>query len=217
MYLRIPIPVGQPPNLETVKWMMWAARFTNMNMGVHETNAGIADARNQICEDFLKTDKGKDDYVWMVDSDTVPPARLMKGDQDILCGLYQHMIFNFGRPRLVWSAWSEMEDGYVPVVNFKEGKQIVDAAGTGCIRISRKALEKIPSPWFENHYDGNSRHLTLGEDYDFCQKAKKAGVKVWIDPKYLCHHMKMASLSVVANAALAPYAPQEEEVAVEGS
>jgi GT2 family glycosyltransferase len=183
--------------------MMWAARFTDLNMGLHETNAGIADARNQICEDFLKTEE---DYVWMVDSDTVPPVRLPKGDQDILCGLYQHLIYNYDQPRLVWSAWSEKEDGYVPMTEFKDGKQIVDAAGTGCMRLSRKALEKIPAPWFENHYERNSRHLSLGEDYDFCQKAKKAGVKVWVDPKYLCHHMKQASLSIVANAALAPYA-----------
>ena len=187
MYVRIPTTVGAAPNIEVVKWLMWAAR-----------NAGIADARNQICEDFLASEE---DLLWMIDSDVVCPPRALKGDMDILCGVYPHMIHNFGKPAIVWSAWTAQDDGYVPA-EIKDSKHIVDAAATGCMRLTRKVLKEIPAPWFENHFEEGSRHLALGEDYDFCRKAKNAGFPVWIDPKYQCHHMKQASLAMVEQAVL---------------
>ena len=197
MFVRIPTPVGVAPNIEVVKWLMWATRFTDWNIAMHETNAGIADSRNQICEDFLNSGY---EQLWMIDSDVVPNTRPIKGDYSVMCGVYPHIIDNFGERRIVWSAWEEDGGGYIPMA-LKDHRFPVDAAGTGCMRLDRKILEKVEFPWFENHFERGSRRMILGEDFDFCRKVKAAGEKVWVDPNYRCHHMKMASIGQVEDAA----------------
>ena len=68
----------------------------------------------------------------------------------------------------------------------KTGLQEVDATGTGCICIKREVLEKLKHP-FENVYDEDGVK-TLGNDFYFCQKAKKAGYSIWVHLDYVASH-----------------------------
>jgi len=68
----------------------------------------------------------------------------------------------------------------------------VDYAGTGFLRMTRVALERIKgnealalpvaaagwTHFFNNRFAWGSRYLT--EDYAFCENARKSGLKVWL-------------------------------------
>lgn len=60
----------------------------------------------------------------------------------------------------------------------KKGLEEVDHIGFGVILISMKAFSSIPEPWFATPYDGQK---FIGEDIFFCHKAKKQGLKLWVD------------------------------------
>ena len=75
----------------------------------------------------------------------------------------------------------------------------VEAVGTGFLRISKNALEQIwdDSPEYTNEnkkcrmvfdiqiIDGD----LVSEDNIFCQKWRKLGGKVYIDPSMTCNHI----------------------------
>lgn len=62
------------------------------------------------------------------------------------------------------------------------------AAGTGIMLIKCEVFHKIPRPWFafEFHKTGQ---VKLGEDWYFCREAKKAGYRIWTDPKPVIGHL----------------------------
>lgn len=69
----------------------------------------------------------------------------------------------------------------------------VDYIGMGFCYISREVFEKISKPYFdcswivnENFKEGEKM---IGEDVYFCDKAKKAGFKVWCDPTIQVGHI----------------------------
>uniref|UniRef100_A0A6M3IEH0 Putative glycosyltransferase n=1 Tax=viral metagenome TaxID=1070528 RepID=A0A6M3IEH0_9ZZZZ len=194
VYCRIPLPVGALVPAELVRWVAWANRYTDMDVDLHQSNTGIATTRNQICERFLHTDCS---HVWMIDGDVVCPKRVLDGAWDIASGVYHHLLWDSESgdpPGVVWSAWSADKGGYAPMLTLPDRPIKVDAVGAGCLRISRRALEAIPPPWFEDQFETGTFRLTLGEDFDFCEKARRADMAIWIEPKYQCHHMKNVSM-----------------------
>lgn len=64
-----------------------------------------------------------------------------------------------------------------------DGQPIV-AGGAGML-IRRSAIDAVGMPWFE---EGRTREEALGEDLFFCEKALKAGIKVWADPSVTLGH-----------------------------
>lgn len=71
------------------------------------------------------------------------------------------------------------------------------AAGFAFMAIKQGVFESIERPWFElvyvRAYSGPNNEKTLipfGEDYSWCQKAKQAGYKIYIDPAAKIGHIK---------------------------
>ena len=63
----------------------------------------------------------------------------------------------------------------------------------GCCLIKMEVFEKIKMPYFlwayyENKNNKEQPFNWLGEDIYFCEKAKAAGFKVWLEPKVICSH-----------------------------
>ena len=61
-----------------------------------------------------------------------------------------------------------------------EGLQQVDAVGTAGLLVRRDVFENIPPPWFRFEYSDEGL-LTRGEDFAFCDKAKRHGHEIWSD------------------------------------
>jgi len=60
------------------------------------------------------------------------------------------------------------------------GLEQVDAIGFGMVLIKTDVFRNIPYPGFETWYDQELK-MWIGEDVDFCLKAKKAGLDIWVD------------------------------------
>lgn len=53
--------------------------------------------------------------------------------------------------------------------------------GTGVMMIKTDVFRNIPSPWFPITYDPTVTGDYVGEDWNFCANAIKAGYDVWVD------------------------------------
>ncbi len=57
----------------------------------------------------------------------------------------------------------------------------VDAVGFGVVLVKSKVALEVGYPWFETKDPEGGEHLRVGEDVDFCMKAKAAGFDVLVD------------------------------------
>lgn len=63
----------------------------------------------------------------------------------------------------------------------------VDATGTGCLCFDMNVFRKIPSPWFRSWSTPSGS--PVGEDFDFCDKARQAGFKIYVDTGCVAGHL----------------------------
>jgi hypothetical protein len=145
----------------------------------------ITHNRNTITQKFLASDC---DYLMMIDDDIIPPLNIMRlvdFDKDIMSPL----MFTRRQGELYPLYLKRKPDGVYDVADYfnDTGLQECDATGTGCIIIKRKVLETVKHP-FENRYDRDGIK-TFGQDFNFCEKAKASGFKVWVHLDYVCDHL----------------------------
>ena len=67
--------------------------------------------------------------------------------------------------------------------------QEVDAIGTGGILIKREVFQKLRHPFFETFFDAIDPAKHTSVDFDFCIKAKAAGLKIFVDPDAAMGHL----------------------------
>ena len=164
---------------------------------LHWSTAGPAQARNEIVEEFLKTDAT---HLWMIDSDIQPPKRLdllsIARDMNVkvLSGVYYGYsdmggirsypcIYNKAGA-LSWSSIAAVPEGLPNLRHY-------DASGAGCLLVHREVLEGIKYPWFE--YGITEGGALIGEAFMFFNKTH--GVTVLTT--YLCEHFKVAPVSAI--------------------
>jgi len=70
-----------------------------------------------------------------------------------------------------------------PEIGDKECLLEVGSVGAACLLIRREVLEKVKEPWFVFNSDG------LGEDMNFCNKAKENGFRIFVDFSVMCGHL----------------------------
>lgn len=165
-------------------------------------------ARNEYVEQFLKSEA---DILWFLDSDVVPPERLLDivtehGDKWSLAGAPYPVWMTqpgFDGPQVTYTVYKEMSPGagkgLAPSPIPESGQEFVDGIATGCIFIKRDVVEKLQKPYFEFKYNETTREMTEGEDLGFCRKVNALGYKFFIDFSMLCHHFKRVSLLDVSN------------------
>lgn len=63
----------------------------------------------------------------------------------------------------------------------------VDATGAGCLLFDMAVFDRLPAPWFKLgfHTDGKP----YGEDIYFCNEARKAGVRIFVDTSIEVAHL----------------------------
>lgn len=151
----------------------------------------VEDARN-ACVAHAK--KGKFDYLISVDHDVACKENILDlcfcGKDIIICPT---PIFQCGRAVLnIHYEGKLLAD--------KEGIAEVDKGGTGCICLSRKALETIPEPLFLTTFKEHGE-MDVGEDIYFCEKARSLGFTIYAHTKYPCSHFQELDLwNVFANS-----------------
>ena len=74
-----------------------------------------------------------------------------------------------------------------PISPRGSGLRPVDYVGAGCLLIERRVFEKVKRPWFQAI---NTARRHLPEDFFFCEQARRAGFKIWLDPSVLPLHIE---------------------------
>ena len=193
------------PNLGTiqVKLMTLLMRWMSDNQGAWKSIAIFApsglvphdNARNFCVSEFLKTDN---DYLFFIDSDTIPPfdglKLLLEADKDAISGCYPSVRFDTtqGTDTMIYNVFRHNvgENGTLNFSNvYGEGVEEIQSSGGGCLLIKRHVLEKMGTNWFRFQYhDDGTVHY--GEDIDFGMNLARNGFKLHAHFGVICKHWK---------------------------
>lgn len=152
-----------------------------------ENGYTIAENRNYITVQALNN---KSDYLLMIDADmTFEPTildELLANDKEI-CGVAYHPRSETGQ---IVKYMDEVTSVAIEASDDPKYKDTFEcwATGTGIILIKCSIFWKIPQPWFMFEYHPNGM-CKLGEDWYFCEKAKKHNIKTYTDPKPKIGHL----------------------------
>lgn len=165
----------------------------------------LAKSRNIMVKHFL--DNTSDDWLLMLDSDeriSVPAFDLLCVTADTVerpavAGLYFAALWEGLNLRPVPLIFKRTEDGGILPYDDYPKDTIVDvvAAGTGCLLLSRKAMQKIRDAhgeenkdwcWFQDGPIGNNKWLS--EDLSFCAKLEQFGIPLVAHTGAILQHHK---------------------------
>jgi hypothetical protein len=202
----ISIPTKDQIYAQTVGWLLQAQKNApiigyGIKVQIIQSPYPIEMQRNNQVKNFLaETDCT---HLFLLDSDCVPPdlciERLLDYDLDIVTSVAPALI---GGTQVFTAALGAdtYEDGS-PKFNFPgvseercHGLKEIDGCGATGVLIKRHVLETIPPPWFKMQYKDDGCSMYLGEDYWFCDNAKKYGFKLWADFDLRQTHIKMIAL-----------------------
>ncbi|PKU23500.1 hypothetical protein CWS72_16280 [Telmatospirillum siberiense] len=115
------------------------------------------------------------DYLLYLDSDMVFPKRtlhrLLAHGQDVVGALYTKRI----PPYPLLGSTLEEQPADAPA-----GLLEMTRIPTGCLLIRMSAFDRLTRPYFRFEYDETSGEV-IGEDYAFCDRARRAGFRLWAD------------------------------------
>jgi len=151
----------------------------------------IADARNSLVKQAQEEGAT---HLLMLDTDqTYPPDTLIKllSHEVDICGVRVHRRWMPFDPIFLRGDISRYKS--VPEEEMYSGNLIeVDATGTGCLLFNMKIFESIPEPWFEFKIEDGK---PVGEDINFCSKARRAGHRIYIDTSIEVGHLTMIEVN----------------------
>jgi hypothetical protein len=143
----------------------------------------IHEMRNTISMQALKLDCT---HLIFIDCDMVYPAdtimKLLSHDKDIIGAL------TFKR----WPPFNpivyEGEQYKMSLMDPIPDDSIVEvtATGTGCLMIKTEVFDHLDYPWFEFTQKDDK---PVGEDINFCYRARDAGYKIYIDTSIMTEHL----------------------------
>ena len=180
----IRIATADTVDRDLARWMAGIARrYPALDIDIRVSPHGDAEARNGLIREFLASNLEK---LWIISSDVIPPPNvdLLRHDFPIVCGIYDTFHPRFG----AWpKVYKKDPDGryamYTPDLwpSFDQ-PFAADAAGAGCMVISRSVVEKKEGPWF--YYTDQPDYINFAAD--------NGGVHV--SPACVCAHIRKLNL-----------------------
>lgn len=206
LFVAVPVYGAIEPNFGQCLLHLVTNRPCEMGLKLQIGDSLVARARNALAAAFLKGDCTD---LLFIDSDLIfspeHVKRILDHDEDVVGGFYVKK--KQGNPELVCNTFETIEP---PT---ERGLQRVKYMGTGFLKISRRAFERIiekfgteisyhpdeqPADVVEYDFfsvgrykfpDGAVRYLS--EDWYFCQRWMDCGpdCKVWADTQICCKHV----------------------------
>lgn len=168
----------------------------------------VDSCRNDIVKQFLESSA---DFLLMIDSDIVPPDGtldvLLSRSKNIICAIcfsmmplddeHQNAEKDLSAPYPVIMKRAKDEKGWNVNRDIKFPIMEVDATGASCLLIHRSVLESIGTNWFRLGYNERGIVDVVGEDFDFCMKAKAKGFQIFVDTTLQCSHYKTCDIKAI--------------------
>ena len=194
---------------------------------------GYAFARNTGAGNFLDSPC---DRLWFMDNDTIPPDdifSLPEVDGDIVTLPYP--FSGTMTPAIVnYRNIDDFSEGLEDVEPNSDGIADVKGTGMGCTIIRRSVLEDERMRLDTKYITGDGRiadekddkdappaifrflrrpsgRWELGEDYDFCIRAKRLGYTIRIRMKSICGHLKTVDLNEAFRRSVAAVSGSRED------
>ncbi len=189
MKLTISCPTNRGINPKTFQCLceLVAHGGYDFHIVIAEEGYTIAENRNYMAVQAINNGS---EYILMVDDDmTFPPDlldKLLANQKDII-GVAYHPRSETGEIIKYLDETHIVKLEQETDQKYKETFECM-ATGTGIILIKCEVFKKIPRPWFMFEYYPTGQ-CKLGEDWFFSREAKKAGFKIWTDPKIKCGHI----------------------------
>lgn len=172
-------------------------------------NLSVAQTRNRIVRYFHATDC---DVLVMVDDDVVPSPHWLErilpfmGEYGMV-GLPHPFPDPQNRAEIRLGVFDWAPGGWTYTTDLEDGLNECDALATGCVAISRQALDALGSDPF---HIGDAP-FSESDDYYFCKDLGNAGFKVgyWWDG-WFADHMSTVSLAPLWESRKSDVARMEE-------
>jgi hypothetical protein len=170
-----------------------------------EGSLSVALTRNRIVQKFMRTDHR---FLAMVDDDIAPPINFVEllephMDEFAMVAIPHASPHPTEPSTMHLTAYDEeLSSGDLKPTGLWTGINEVDAVATGCVLISRAALEQIGAHPFEMPNDPHAR--LRSDDLIFCRKLKRAGLRVgcyWVGEPV--DHFRVVSLAPLMERELA--------------
>jgi hypothetical protein len=161
----------------------------------------VANVRNRIVKDFLEDKYGHSDVLFMMDDDVVPPHQqwpqvMAAAPFDIVAAPVP--IAKLPDLPVVLNVFNQTEDGRLLTAEVPDSGHIeVDSVGSGLVMIRREVLEhpEMKQP-FQQELDEWGT-IVVGQDIQFCRRAKKLGFSIGVACELLCDHFVPLHLNTV--------------------
>lgn len=154
-------------------------------------SGSIADARNSLVQQAQNEGA---EYLLMLDTDQIYPPdtleKLLSHKVDI-CGVSVHRRYPpFDR---IFFRGNVEKLEHVREDEMYSGELIeIDATGTGCLLIDMSVFDDIEYPYFEFSHTKTGK--PIGEDINFCHKARAAGRRVFVDTSIKVGHLAVIEI-----------------------
>ncbi len=169
---------------ETARFSMFASSLAEMDLPEGwETKFrfgwDLADGQNALIQEALE--RGKE-WVWLMGDDHVwSPGllrKLLAHDLDLVIPLC--LMRNPPYRPVNWLATDDPDQvRRLNLDDYPDGGLVeIAASGAAGLLIRANVFDKIPEPWFET---GTGITNRVGEDVNFCKKAREAGFRIYCD------------------------------------
>lgn len=176
---------------ETGRYSMFASSLSEMRLPSGwevkwRFGWNIGHSQDALVQEMIHRDK---DWFWLMGDDHVfsPDLleKLLAHDLDIVVPLC--LMRNPPYRPVIWASPDSEDDmNRVDLDDHPDGGLIeVCLAGGAGMLVKRHVFEALGEPWFEA---GRGHTAKVGEDYNFCDKARAAGFKVHCDLDSLLGH-----------------------------
>ena len=199
--LCIPNRGGTEISLEWALYTLRQLELPNGSQILSSRGSPVDVSRNILVKRAL--DAGFD-WIGFLDCDVEcsPDAfiRLLSHRKPFMAGLYRAKKEDTQEGKVLWAAWmfDKVHNGYVAIDHWDgDGILEVDIIASGLMLIHRSVFEKIGFPWFKWTKDTEVCGFGHGmsEDFNFCEKAKSAGIQIVVDStvraSHICGEMKI--------------------------